>query len=279
MSDRIFNFLSLGAGVQSSTLALMAARGEVGPMPDAAIFADTGDEPASVYRWLEFLTPLLPFPVHTVSAGRISDVSLNVHINAKTGEGFLRKLIPAFTLNPDGSQGFLGRDCTTDHKIKPITAKVKELAAIKRGDKRQRVVQWIGISLDEVSRMKPSRLPWSLHRWPLIEKEMTRHDCMRWMERNGYPKPPRSACRFCPFHSNAEWSRLKREEPMEFQKAVEFEYRLQGLHGSFTGSKGKIRSIPYLHRSMKPLNQVQFDDDPTQGAFHFINECEGMCGV
>lgn len=29
--------LSLGAGVQSTTLALMAARGEIGPMPDCAI--------------------------------------------------------------------------------------------------------------------------------------------------------------------------------------------------------------------------------------------------
>ena len=37
--------LSLGAGVQSTTLALMAAHGEIGPMPDAAIFADTGWEP------------------------------------------------------------------------------------------------------------------------------------------------------------------------------------------------------------------------------------------
>ncbi|WP_171177628.1 hypothetical protein [Ruegeria sp. HKCCD8929] len=33
---------SLGAGVQSTTLSLMAAHGEIGPMPDAAIFADTG---------------------------------------------------------------------------------------------------------------------------------------------------------------------------------------------------------------------------------------------
>ena len=41
--------LSLGAGVQSSCMALMAARGEIGPMPTAAVFADTGDEPASVY--------------------------------------------------------------------------------------------------------------------------------------------------------------------------------------------------------------------------------------
>lgn len=34
--------LSLGAGVQSTTMALMAAHGEIGPMPDCAIFADTG---------------------------------------------------------------------------------------------------------------------------------------------------------------------------------------------------------------------------------------------
>ena len=36
---------SLGAGVQSTTLTLMAAHGEIGPMPDGAIFADTGWEP------------------------------------------------------------------------------------------------------------------------------------------------------------------------------------------------------------------------------------------
>lgn len=31
--------LSLGAGVQSSTMALLAAHGEIGPMPDCAILA------------------------------------------------------------------------------------------------------------------------------------------------------------------------------------------------------------------------------------------------
>jgi hypothetical protein len=50
------HYLSLGAGVQSSTLALMAAHGEITPMPVAAIFADTQAEPASVYRWLDWLT-------------------------------------------------------------------------------------------------------------------------------------------------------------------------------------------------------------------------------
>ena len=36
--------LSLGAGVQSSTLAMLIEKGKI-PMVDAAIFADTGAEP------------------------------------------------------------------------------------------------------------------------------------------------------------------------------------------------------------------------------------------
>ncbi|MGZ2991111.1 hypothetical protein AAER26_00050, partial [Pseudomonas aeruginosa] len=51
--------------------ALMAAHGEIGPMPDCAIFADTGWEPKAVYEHLAWLRSpnVLPFPVHIVSAG------------------------------------------------------------------------------------------------------------------------------------------------------------------------------------------------------------------
>jgi len=55
MNTEPLHIISLGAGVQSSTMALMAAAGEITPMPTAAIFADTQDEPASVYRWLDWL--------------------------------------------------------------------------------------------------------------------------------------------------------------------------------------------------------------------------------
>ena len=41
MPDAKLRVISLGAGVQSSVMALMAAKGEIGPMPDCAIFADT----------------------------------------------------------------------------------------------------------------------------------------------------------------------------------------------------------------------------------------------
>ncbi len=58
--------LSPCAGVQSTTMALMAAHGEIAPMPDCAIFADTGWEPKAVYEHLESLASpsVLTFPVH-----------------------------------------------------------------------------------------------------------------------------------------------------------------------------------------------------------------------
>ena len=39
-SEKILTVISLGAGVQSSTLAIMAAKGEL-PMPQGSLFSDT----------------------------------------------------------------------------------------------------------------------------------------------------------------------------------------------------------------------------------------------
>jgi len=272
------HILSLGAGVQSSCLALMAAKGEVGPMPVAAVFADTQAEPASVYKWLDWLETQLPFPVYRVTAGSLTKESLRVYVNKKTGNPYLRALIPAYTLNPDGSKGLAGRHCTADHKLRPLFKKCKEIAQIKRGQKTVGVISWIGISLDEVSRMKPSREAWSESRWPLIEKEMTRHDCLRWMDKNGYPVPPRSACTYCPFHSDHEWKRLKNNEPEAFLEAIQFEKDLQAHH-SQSHIKAALKSKPYLHNSLVPLGEIDFSEDTTQGSLLFHNECEGMCGV
>jgi hypothetical protein len=94
--------LSLGVGVQSTTLALMAAHGEICPMPDRAIFADTGWEPKAVYEHLEWLMSpnVLPFPVHIVSAGNIRDGLM------EAADGQRWASIPAFTkiVTPPGAE-------------------------------------------------------------------------------------------------------------------------------------------------------------------------------
>ena len=50
--------ISLGAGVQSTTLYLMASQGLITPTPVAAIFADTGWEPPAVYAHLSRLSAI-----------------------------------------------------------------------------------------------------------------------------------------------------------------------------------------------------------------------------
>src|SRR5271169_3696832 len=103
MSEPI-HILSLGAGVQSSTMALMAACGEITPMPVAAIFADTQDEPQSVYTWLDWLEKQLPFPVHRVTRGRLSTRALEMR-TTKDGRKFTKTDIPFFTLSADNQIG------------------------------------------------------------------------------------------------------------------------------------------------------------------------------
>jgi len=75
------------------------------------------------------------------------------------------------------------RQCTKDYKIVPIRPKVRELVGLagRRSPDMPIVEQWIGISLDEAIRMKPSCDDWQVDRWPLIEQRLWRQDCLRWL--------------------------------------------------------------------------------------------------
>ena len=275
MEEKQWNVISLGAGVQSSTMALMATKGLITPKPDFAIFADTQDETPKVYQWLDWIETQLDFPLYRVTKGSLSKASLTMR-ESKKGLKYSTVSIPLYTLNSNGSAGMVTfRNCTRDFKIKPILKELRTRCKVKRGQKHTTVTSWIGISHDERQRMKNSRDPWVVNRWPLVEMRMTRAACKNWMQENGYPEPPRSSCVFCPFHSNDEWRRLKVQEPEEFEKAVEFERLMQINRATPNSSK------PFLHPALKPLGQIDFsnDVDRGQGLLGFMDECEGMCGI
>jgi hypothetical protein len=256
--------LSLGAGVQSTAMALMAERGEI-ECPDYAIFADTGWEPKHVYTHLDWLEKQLSYPVLRVQH---SDIKKDL---TKGMNGERIPAIPFFIANSDGSAGIGMRQCTHDYKLIPIKRCVSKLVTGKGMKKKPgTVTMMIGISIDEISRMKPSRVKYIIHRWPLVDLRMSRNDCRAWMRGNGFPDPPRSACLGCPFHSNKEWLRIKNGDPEEWEETV----RLDKLIRNKPGMKGK----QYMHNSLKPLDEVDFDKDKNQIDL-FDNECEGMCGL
>lgn len=287
------HILSLGAGVQSTTMALMAAYGEITPMPDAAIFADTQAEPRRVYDHLKWMKGgnVLPFPLYVVTVGSLAEQIFE----SAAGNGRNDGRPPFFIRNPDASRGILKRQCTGDFKLIPIHKQVRALLGLRPGQsvrtlpevkalklKRSEEVpplveQWIGISLDEVMRMKPSNFSWVRNRHPLIEKRMTRTDCERWLDRHGYPVPVKSACVFCPYRSDLEWIWLRDNDPEGFALAVAIDKALRSP--GYVGLVGE----GYIHSSLKPLDEVKFDATPKPRKWFqdnlFLNECEGMCGV
>lgn len=268
MSEPI-HIISLGAGVQSSTMALMAAAGEITPMPKCAIFADTQAEPKSVYAWLDWIEKHLPFPIHRVTAGNLSAISITPKLSGKSGETYLSHSVPAYTINADLSKGNMFRQCTDKTKLTPLK---REIDRVRASDS---AIVWIGISRDEIRRMKESRHKGIVHAWPLVEKNITRQGCLDWMQKNGFPVPPRSACVFCPYHSDAEWLRLKTQEPEAFKAAVDYELRLQK---AFRATP-RLTSIPFLHPYRIPLSEVVFERANINETDLFTNECEGLCGV
>jgi hypothetical protein len=261
--------LSFGAGVQSTTLALMALHGEIGPMPDCAIFADTEDEPVHVYEhlaWIQSPNVALPFPIVTVSAGSIRDQLL--------GGEKMHGRPPLFIAQKGGKRGRLNRQCTSEWKIRPIEQEVRRQLGLKprqRWPKQAVVEQWIGISTDEVQRMAPGPRDATYNRYPLIEIGFSRNDCERWLLKNGYPVPAKSACRVCPFRSNREWRQLSAED---FAAAVEVDRSLRSDR-----TIAELRGTAYLHPSLRPLDEVDLGDPmASEWTLGFEEVCGGGCG-
>lgn len=276
------HFLNLGAGVQSTTLYLMACRGEI--HFDVAGFADTGEEPAPVYAHLERLKQMGGPPIMIASAGRLGDDL----INGKNTTGQRFAAIPAFT-TPDAGKtiGRTRRQCSKEYKTEVVGRMIRAALGVPKGKaiRGVKVHQYFGISFDEggraariAERFRKEGPKYTQPHFPLIEKMMTRANCLHWLAQHGglgY-EVPRSSCGCCPFHSDAEWQWLKDADPAGWQRAVYIDHALR--NGAVAARDMKQQM--YLHRSCKPLDLVQLEPKPrdAQMSMSFWAECEGLCG-
>lgn len=275
-------FLSLGAGVQSSALAVMFSERDPRlvdyPCPEAAIFADTQAEPQYVYDWLDMLESRLSFPVHRVSAGSLTEMIMD---SCGPNKGNTRFAAAPFYVDTGGQrEGRLRRQCTREFKVTPITQWLRCAVGLKPRQRAKGVLatQYLGISYDEAQRMKPSREKWIEHRWPLVDLDMRRLDCITYLTDLGLQMPRKSACTYCPYHDDRTWARMKEDDPESFTEAVRID---EHIRAGATGMRD--RSAMYVHRSLKPLAEIDFDWLAKQQTLfdvdEFGEECEGMCGV
>lgn len=244
--------LNLGWGVQSFTLAAMVAIGELEPI-DAVIHADTTHERESTYKFAAKYTPWL-------EARGVRVVTVRDYKAAT--QAWNGGHIPAFTDNGKKGQAF--RTCTERWKIRPIRKWLQE------NRKGESVEQWLGISWDESERMKESPAKYITHRWPLIEKRMTRDDCIAWLARHDLDIPDKSACVFCPFHNRQAWYQMKRENGSDWKKAVEVDNAIRKARPPFD---------LFVHSDRIPLVDIRSPQDNGQLELWEQNECSGTCFV
>jgi hypothetical protein len=253
--------LSLGAGVQSTTLLMLAARGEI-PTFDVAIFANTGWEPAKVYAHLARLEAIAKhagIEVVRVANGHIRRDALDpAHRFAS---------MPLFTLAPDGRRGMARRQCTSEYKINCLKREVRRRlgfphpAHVPAGVQAQMV---IGISADEIGRVRDPGVRYMRHDYPLLGLGWTRQDCVAFLEANGLAGTPRSACLGCPYHDDAFWHDLKTNSPCEWADVVEFDKEIR--HGSARANAAghPLRGQFFLHPQRVPLDQVELHPKQAQ---------------
>jgi hypothetical protein len=252
--------LSLGGGVQSSTLLLMSYVGEIDRL-DAAFFADTGWERKATYGYIEYLKRVVDIPILTVKAGNIKTDMLEKGENAYDH-------IPFFTKS-DGARGIgqLRRQCTRHYKIMIMRREIRKWMGGKREYEK-----WIGFSLDEAARVNRGKFPkYITPRYPLLEKpRKTRLDCLNWLRSNGFEIPVKSSCIGCPYHSDSQWKSL---DPDELAEAIEFDKAIRD--NPFKAEKRKSQPL-YLHRSAQPLDEA-LQTDQLELFDYEQDECEGGC--
>jgi hypothetical protein len=249
--------LSLGAGVQSSTLLLLAAEGAIAPV-DAAIFSDTGWEPRAVYDHLDRLEAEVAgpagIPIYRVTAGNIRDDALDpVHRFAS---------MPLYVKNPDGTEGMARRQCTSEYKLKPIKRKVRDLLGYVHPNRVPAGVfaqQLIGISTDEQHRARLSDVNYAQNVFPLLDLGWSRRACLAYLEDRGWASTPKSACIGCPFHGNRAWRHLRDTSPDEWADAVDFDASIRAGSARALAQGQELRGSMYLHRSRVPLGEAPID--------------------
>lgn len=274
------DYVSFGAGVQSTTIAFLVHNREPellrvcgGRLPWLWLFADTGDEPAEIYSHLEKMRDIIPIStVRRAGAGSLSHEILTRSSGIPT--------IPMY-VKTSTRPGPLFRSCTKDFKVRPLDAYAKRAFRIPRRTKTYKgpvIRQWLGISTDEASRTRQSPDSWREFFYPLIEMGWSRSHCEDYLSRQVYADGTsvavvKSACVFCPFHSSEEWGRLSDDSR---RKAADFESAVHARFDSPLGFAG-LNNRPFLHRSLRPIREVLADLGHDVGGWD--NECGGVCGV
>ncbi len=233
--------LSLSWGVDSWTVAAMAALGAIPPI-DYAIHIDTGYERAASIDFARRWHPWLAAHNLTVVTIIPPDNRIITHSSHIT--------IPAHSLSPSGARSLLPRHCNRSWKTYPSRRFFRSRMRHHSLKLLPGTIHHIlGISADESSRVRTSPVHYVKNCYPLVDLNLTRADAIAWLRSKHLPVPSRSACYMCPLTPLADWA-LRRSTP-DWHKAVIIDRAIRHAHRH----RGYTT---FLHRSLQPLDSIDF---------------------
>lgn len=173
---------SFGGGTQSVAVLTLIAEGKL-PKPERIVMADTTHESTVTWVYLdEIVRPLvdcLGIPLDIVQ-----ETKGNYIYTAKDGNETM--LLPAFTIT-----GKLSTFCSGEWKRDPVKRHLRK----KGYGPNKPILQWFGMSFDELDRMRRSSRKWIQHGYPLVDMRLRRDEAIEQIRRFGLPVPSRSSCK------------------------------------------------------------------------------------
>jgi len=229
----MINVVSYGGGTNSS--AMLIGLRERGERPDYITFADTGSEQMYTYDHMKLVNAWcekVGFP--TITVVRPTQPQM-----VKDGSLFAE----SYRLGRLPSKAYGNGSCSLKWKVEPQNKWNRALAE-KLGIELSDITRYIGYDADEPQRYERAialkdKQPCQM-RFPLIEWDWGRDECVAAITRAGLPQPGKSSCIMCPSMKKHEILDLRKNYPVLFDCVIEMERRAMAGEGQAEASRSGL---------------------------------------
>lgn len=270
MSERKqLHVLSWGGGTQSTALMLKFLKGEVldhknEPIKlDYIIFADTNNESEMTYQQVfkvrKYIKETYGYDIHItkrneeylpddtiikmIQSGEIESYRQSKYYDLFQGhvlnmKGHVKSvdMMPLYTRNDYGEVGKTSvKACTVVFKIAQLKKELRKLEGVQRFTKdTYKIILYIGFSIDEVRRLKPSPDSYIENQFPLVWLGMSKVDCINYVEKELGFVPRSSVCNMCYANDVDTIYDVYKNDPKGYARLLDLDDALANKHEKYS---------------------------------------------
>ena len=250
------NVLSWGGGTQSTALMIKFLKGEVldenqKPIKlDYIIFADTKNEASFLYdqlfKVISYVKKKYDFDIIITAKNKETKTDEEVlkmiddglkyrsskyadlyqeHLLFFKGKLKSINVMPFWVRDENGQVGKTrNKACTTSYKIMQMLRELREREGVKTfREKTYKINMYLGFSVDEISRVKPSFQPYVENKFPLVDMNMSKDACINYVEQELGFRPRSSVCNMCFANTFDRVYKIFKEDKEGWKKLVDLD--------------------------------------------------------